>query len=71
LFDSARGDREIVHDGIYKIVVNDEVIFTNRGKCGQFPTDGAILDKLRRSAELLPGQKLTLTDVFPMAGMND
>ena len=59
------------HDGIYEVTINNEVVFTNLGSCQQFPTDGEILGKVRKFAAPLPGQKLTLTEVLPMAGMKD
>ena len=59
------------HDGIYEIMVNDEVIFTNRGKCGQFPMDGEILGAVSRFTELLPGKKLDMTEILPMFGTRD
>lgn len=59
------------HDGIYEVTVNNEVVFTNQGKGSQFPMDGEILGAVRRFSAPLPGQKLTLTEVLPMAGRKD
>jgi len=53
-------------NGIYEMTVNSEIVYTNQDRCGQLPSDGEILGKIRRYKEPLPGEKITMTEVFPM-----
>lgn len=54
------------HNGIYEVNVNNKIVYTNHGRCGQIPTEGEILGKIRRYKEPLPGEDLKMTEVFPM-----
>ncbi len=53
-------------NGIYEVTVNNEIVYTNQGRCSQLPTDGEILGKIRQYKELLPGEELKTTEVFPI-----
>ena len=54
------------HDGIYEVVVNGAVLYTNQGKCGQLPWAEEILPKLLRYKNPLPGKEGKVRDVIPM-----
>jgi hypothetical protein len=55
------------HNGIFEVIINNEVVFTNQGQCRNIPAEGAVLQKLLDYAELLPGKKIPITGLFPMA----
>jgi hypothetical protein len=51
------------HNGVYEIIVDDEVVFPNPGTRRKIPTNGEMLRKLVDYTELLPGKKLPPADL--------
>jgi len=55
------------HNGIFEVMVNNEVTLTNQGRCATIPTEEEVLKRLLGFADLLPGKKLPRSEPFPMA----
>lgn len=53
------------HNGIYEVSVNEDVIYTNQGKCSRFPMVGKIKGSIAKYVDPLPGEKLEMTEVLP------
>jgi hypothetical protein len=51
------------HNGIYEIIVNDELLFPNPSTRRKIPTNGEVIRRIADYAELLPGKKLPLPDL--------
>lgn len=54
------------HNGIFEVAVNNKVVITNQGQCAKIPSEGEVMKKLLNFADLLPGKKLPLNELFPM-----
>jgi hypothetical protein len=54
------------HGGIYEVIVNRAVLYTNQGKCGQLPRNEEVLLKLLKYKDPLPGKEGKLRNIFPM-----
>ncbi len=54
------------HNGIYKVTINSNVVYTNQGKCSQLPRNEVILGEIRKYKDLLPGEEITATEAFPI-----
>jgi hypothetical protein len=55
------------HNGIFDVMINNKMIFTNQGQCAKIPTNEEVLKRLLSFADLLPGRKLPRNELFPMA----
>jgi hypothetical protein len=49
------------------VAIDGRVVYDNRSKCSQIPTEGEILSLVRRHKEPLPGEEIRETVVFPVA----
>lgn len=61
------------HNGIYEVVVNGNVVYTNQSACGQFPTDEEVFQEIRKYKDPLPreeGKENMMNDKLLMA-VND
>jgi hypothetical protein len=54
------------HDGIYEVVVNGAVLYTNQGKSGQLPWTEEILPKFLKYKDPLPGKEGKVREVIPL-----
>jgi hypothetical protein len=54
------------HNGIYKVVINGQVIATNQGKCSGISTDEEILQQIRKHRSPLPGKEKMVKTVIPL-----
>ena len=49
------------HGGVYELIVDDSVVYSNQSTCGQFPTDEVIFKEIRKFQEPLPKEGRTAT----------
>jgi len=54
------------HNGIFEVIVNDDIVYTNQGKCSRVPTSGEVMGSLAKYVDPLPGEKLEMTEVLPV-----
>jgi len=58
------------HNGIYEVTINGNVVYTNQGKCSQFPTNEEIIGDIRKYKDPLPGEDITTTEVSLSSNQN-
>ncbi len=53
------------HNGIYEVAINGQVIVTNRGKCGQTPSEEKVLEEIRKYKAPLQGREKMVRTTLP------
>ena len=52
-------DAELIqgHGGIYEVMFNDTVVYSNQSSCGRFPTDEEIFAEILKHRNPLPAEE--------------
>ena len=54
-------DAELIegHGGIYELIINDTVAYSNQSSCGRFPTDEEIFAEIRKYRDPVKAEEKT------------
>ena len=54
------------HNGIFEVLLNDQVIYTNQSACSRVPTIPEVLQEIGRRLKPLSGKEHRTMNVFPL-----